>query len=83
MPRRRRRRQLETLKQIKARRWEKQKGRCHYCGKEMSKREATIEHVVPVSRGGPVTDRRNIVLACEVCNKRKGNRILEEMPKKE
>lgn len=34
---------------------------------------ATIDHVVPLSRGG-TDDLDNLVLACNVCNARKGAR---------
>lgn len=40
---------------------------CAYCGKPLGWDNATIEHVIPVSRGGP--DRiDNMVIACRVCN---------------
>lgn len=40
-------------------------GRCHWCGKK-SKR-LTIDHVVPVSRGG-TNEIGNLVFACSDCN---------------
>jgi 5-methylcytosine-specific restriction endonuclease McrA len=53
---------------------------CYYCGIEMDfspavKRvfkdeHATIEHLIPLSRGGNHT-WENCVLACQACNKRK------------
>lgn len=49
-------------------------GRCAYCGD----RGATIDHVIPRSRGGlHVWD--NVVLACQPCNSRKGDRLLAEL----
>lgn len=49
-------------------------GRCAYCGE----RGATIDHVIPRSRGGQhVWD--NVVLACQPCNSRKGDRLLAEL----
>jgi 5-methylcytosine-specific restriction endonuclease McrA len=38
-----------------------------------------IEHVVPRSRGGG-NNLENLVLACDWCNHRKGNRLLSELP---
>lgn len=35
--------------------------------------EATIDHVIPTSKGG-THDIDNLVLACNTCNARKGNR---------
>jgi hypothetical protein len=43
---------------------------CQYCG---SRENLTIDHVLPLSRGGPYT-WQNLVIACLRCNNRKGNR---------
>lgn len=47
-----------------------QKGLCHYCGKKFSAQELTMDHIVPLARGGTST-RSNIVLACRNCNRNK------------
>lgn len=47
---------------------------CCYCGYDLKRREATLDHVLPVSRGGK-TVWTNIVTACAPCNTRKGNKI--------
>jgi len=44
---------------------------CLYCEEEFSKNELTMDHVVPLSRGGK-TEWTNIVTACKACNVRKG-----------
>jgi 5-methylcytosine-specific restriction endonuclease McrA len=49
------------------------KGRCQYCRKKLTRKEATYDHVVPRRFGGP-TRWDNIVLACVPCNQRKGGR---------
>lgn len=51
------------------------KMRCAYCGKTNA---TTVDHVVPISRGGERNDLLNVVAACEDCNQRKGNRTPEE-----
>lgn len=48
--------------------------RCQYCG---SGDELTLDHVLPVSRGGQST-WENIVTACYPCNSYKGSRTPEE-----
>lgn len=53
------------------------KGRCQYCNKAVSRAEATFEHVIPRSRGG-TTRWENIVIACLPCNQRKGSRTPAE-----
>ncbi|MCB9653518.1 MAG: HNH endonuclease [Deltaproteobacteria bacterium] len=49
------------------------KGRCQYCARKVSRAEATYDHVVPRSKGGK-TRWENIVIACLPCNSRKANR---------
>lgn len=44
---------------------------CQYCG---SNEELTVDHVVPVAKGGK-TAFENCVTACKVCNSRKGDRL--------
>lgn len=43
---------------------------CQYCGRPLTRRDATIDHVIPVSQGGQ-TNYRNCVTACKPCNHRK------------
>ena len=55
--------------------------RCHWCGVEKSlhpldKNFATIEHILPLSRGG-LDNRNNMTLACITCNQERGNTMTE------
>jgi 5-methylcytosine-specific restriction endonuclease McrA len=43
------------------------KGVCHYCGRHVAPRELTMDHIVPVSRGGKTT-KGNVVACCRGCN---------------
>jgi 5-methylcytosine-specific restriction endonuclease McrA len=45
---------------------------CQYCGDDVSKKSATLDHVLPVSHGGKTTFE-NTVTACGPCNANKGN----------
>ncbi len=47
-----------------------QRGVCAYCGKAVPPKELSMDHVVPVARGGRST-RGNVVAACKECNNRK------------
>lgn len=47
--------------------------RCQYCGHKFPTSELSLDHVVPLSRGG-VSAWENVVCACLACNVRKGNR---------
>jgi 5-methylcytosine-specific restriction endonuclease McrA len=52
--------------------WQRQ---CAYC--QTSGVPLQVEHLIPKSRGG--SDRAsNLVIACDLCNKRKGSRTAEE-----
>ena len=46
------------------------KGVCHYCGGNFSPEELTMDHIVPVVRGGKST-RGNVVACCKECNNKK------------
>ena len=46
------------------------RGICHYCGKEFKSKELTMDHKVPISRGGKST-KGNIVPSCKECNNKK------------
>jgi len=50
---------------------------CQYCQKKLVKADATLDHVIPRSRGGKL-NWTNVVLACKNCNQRKGSRTPEE-----
>jgi len=52
--------------------WKRQlaRGRCYYCGKSFSPRQLTMDHIVPLSRGGK-SKKGNVVPACKNCNNKK------------
>lgn len=52
--------------------------RCQYCGQHFPTTELSIDHIVPLSRGGQAT-WANVVCACTGCNKRKGGRLPHEV----
>jgi 5-methylcytosine-specific restriction endonuclease McrA len=45
---------------------------CQYCGDDVSRKAATLDHVLPTSHGGKTTFE-NTVCACASCNANKGN----------
>lgn len=47
---------------------------CQYCYTRFSQQQLTIDHVIPISKGGK-TEWANIVSACNPCNSSKGNRL--------
>jgi 5-methylcytosine-specific restriction protein A len=52
--------------------WKNIKGRgtCHYCSAAVHPSELTMDHVVPIVRGGKTT-RSNVVPCCKTCNSQK------------
>lgn len=50
---------------------------CQYCGIDLCDKTATIDHVIPKSKGG-ASNWVNLVAACKDCNLHKGNRTPKE-----
>jgi 5-methylcytosine-specific restriction endonuclease McrA len=50
---------------------------CQYCGKALEGKDATVDHIVPQSKGG-ATSWSNCVCSCFPCNARKANKTPEE-----
>ena len=46
------------------------RGECYYCHGKFAAEDLTMDHIVPVARGGKST-RGNIVACCKECNNRK------------
>jgi len=67
------RRERERARELRKQNWWKNKiaqGVCHYCGKNFLPKELTLDHIVPVGRGGRST-KGNCVPACKECNNQK------------
>jgi len=45
-------------------------GICYFCGKKYAPSELTMDHIVPLIRGGQST-KGNVVPACKDCNNKK------------
>ena len=46
------------------------KGICHYCEGKFKAEELTMDHIVPVARGG-TSSKGNVVPCCKKCNQDK------------
>jgi 5-methylcytosine-specific restriction endonuclease McrA len=67
------RREKAKARELRASGWWKRRlaaGRCGYCGRSTPPRELTMDHRVPLVRGGRST-RGNVVAACKACNNAK------------
>ena len=82
----------EKLKAKKLRnsQWWKNKiarGVCHYCEEKFDPEELTMDHIVPLARGGEST-KGNVVPCCKSCNNKKKHytpteMILDELKKQD
>jgi 5-methylcytosine-specific restriction endonuclease McrA len=66
-------RERSRAREIRKSQWWKRRlseGRCYYCGQEFSPKELSMDHIVPLIRGGKST-KGNMVPACKACNNKK------------
>lgn len=64
-------------REMRKSRWWQQKtasGRCYYCQQTVPYKEITMDHLVPLTRGGRST-RDNLVPSCKSCNNQKKNML--------
>jgi len=64
-------------REMRKSRWWQQKtasGKCYYCHQIVSFKELTMDHLVPLTRGGRST-RDNLVPSCKACNNQKKNML--------
>ena len=67
------RRERGKARELRKTQWWKRrlaKGRCYYCGRPTAAAELTMDHIVPIARGGKST-KGNVVPACKECNNQK------------
>lgn len=63
----------EIARQLRKTSWWKSKilnGQCHYCGGTFPPSSLTMDHIVPLARGGK-SKKGNVVPSCQNCNKQK------------
>ena len=67
------RRERQKARALRGSHWWKRRiaaGCCHYCGRQVGPRALSMDHVVPLIRGGR-SSRGNVVPACKECNNKK------------
>lgn len=67
------RREKEKARRLRQSRWWTTKiegGVCYYCHRRVGRENLTMDHVLPISRGGK-SKKGNIVAACKACNNKK------------
>ncbi len=66
-------REKSRARELRHTRWWRQKcakGICYYCGRHIRPSDLTMDHVVPLIRGGK-SIKNNLVPACKECNNKK------------
>ncbi|MCB1156831.1 MAG: HNH endonuclease [Leptospiraceae bacterium] len=66
-------RERKKAKELKNSAWWKKKksgGECYYCHKKFEVSDLTMDHLIPLARGGK-SIKANLVPACKECNHRK------------
>jgi 5-methylcytosine-specific restriction endonuclease McrA len=66
-------REKRKARELRQSQWWKRKratGVCHFCGGKFPPKELTMDHIVPIVRGGKST-KGNLGPACKECNSKK------------
>lgn len=58
--------------------WERDSRTCHICGEDVCLEDASRDHLIPRSHGGPTTFE-NVALAHKKCNSRRGTKPVAEV----
>ena len=75
------RRERAKSRELRASQWWKRRcstGLCHYCGRDVGAKKLTMDHLVPLIRGGR-SNKGNLVPACADCNRAKKHRLAFEL----
>lgn len=67
------RRERAKARELRKTRWWQKKtasGTCYYCGQAVRHQDLTMDHLIPLTRGGRST-KDNLVPCCRECNSRK------------
>ena len=70
-------RQRSRARELRDSQWWKRRistGICYYCRRQVPQRALTMDHLVPLGRGGRSV-RGNVVPACKDCNTRKKSQL--------
>lgn len=77
------RRERHKARKLRESQWWKRKcaaGVCHHCGGKFLAKELTMDHLVPVIRGGK-SAKGNLVPSCKSCNSARKHRLpFEDRP---
>lgn len=78
------RRERAKARELRKSQWWKRRcssGLCHYCGRKVGANALTMDHLVPLVRGGR-SNKGNLVPACKECNNEKKHHLAFEWTRK-
>jgi len=73
-------REKSRARELRNSSWWKKKissGKCYYCGDTFRPADLTMDHKIPLARGG-TSDRINLVPCCKECNNKKKHMLPSE-----
>ena len=76
-----RKKEKEKARQLRQSLWWRQllgKGLCYHCENKFKADELTMDHLIPIVRGGK-SDKKNCVTSCKDCNSKKGHKTRAEI----
>ena len=74
-------REKAKARELRSSQWWKQtvgKGLCYHCEQRFKPTDLTMDHLIPIARGGK-SDKKNCVPSCKDCNTKKGHQTRAEM----
>lgn len=75
------RRERAKARELRGSLWWRQqlgKGVCYHCGGRFEREDLTMDHLIPLARGGQ-TSKKNVVVSCKRCNSQKKNLTVAEI----
>jgi 5-methylcytosine-specific restriction protein A len=76
-----RKREKQKARELRQSLWWRQvvgKGLCYHCGQKFKAEDLTMDHLIPIIRGGK-SNKKNCVPSCKNCNSKKGHKTTAEL----
>jgi len=74
-------REKSKARELRQSQWWKQQlgqGICYHCKEHFKPSELTMDHLIPIARGGK-SNKKNCVPSCKECNSKKGYKMSVEL----
>lgn len=74
-------REKAKARELRQSQWWRQevgKGVCYHCQERFKPEDLTMDHLIPIARGGKST-KKNCVPSCKTCNTKKGHHLTVEL----